>query len=73
VTIAGAVSHCFFISLFTVLLIRVSFVSVSVADSDPYLYFWPPGSGSVSVSQRYGSGFFCHRAKKVIKTLIPIS
>jgi hypothetical protein len=33
--------------------------------------FWAPGSGSGSVSQRYGSGFFYHQAKIVSKTLIP--
>jgi hypothetical protein len=31
----------------------------------------PPGSGSGSISQRYGSGSFCHHAKKVRKTSIP--
>jgi hypothetical protein len=35
---------------------------VSVADPDPYV-FGPTGSGSVS--QRFGSGAFCHKAKIV--------
>jgi hypothetical protein len=34
--------------------------------SDPYV-FGPPGSGSVS--QMYGSGSFCHKAKIVLKNL----
>jgi hypothetical protein len=47
----------------------------SVADSnldpsDPYV-FRLPGSGSGSISQRYGSGSFYHQAKIVRKTLIP--
>jgi hypothetical protein len=47
----------------------------SVADpdpnpSDPYV-FGPPGSGSGSIIQRYGSGAFYHKAKIVRKTLIP--
>jgi hypothetical protein len=39
---------------------------------DPHV-FEPPGSGSGSVSQRYGSGSgsFNHQAKKIRKTLIP--
>ncbi len=41
---------------------------------DPHA-FGPPGSGSGSISQRYGcgseSGSFYHQAKKVRKTLIP--
>ncbi len=46
----------------------------SVADpnpdpSDPY---GPPGIGSGSISQRYGSGSFYHPAKIVRKTLIPL-
>ncbi len=49
--------------------------SYSVADpdqSDPYV-FGPPGSGSGSISQRYGSGSesFYHQAEIVRKTLIP--
>jgi hypothetical protein len=36
------------------------------ADPDPYV-FGPPGS----VSQRYGSGYFYHKAKIVRKTLNP--
>ncbi len=40
----------------------------SVADPDPYV-FAPPGSGSIS--QRYGSGSFCHQARIVRITLIP--
>ncbi len=58
-------------------------MSISVADpdpnpdpSDPYV-FGPPGSGSGSISQRYGSGygsgFFYHQAKIVRKPLIPTS
>jgi hypothetical protein len=47
----------------------------SVADPDPQnpYVFGPPGSGSGSISQRYGSGSgsFYHRAKIVRKTLIP--
>ncbi len=47
----------------------------SVADpdpSDPYV-FGPPGFGSGSISQRYGSGSgsFYHQAKNVRKILIP--
>ncbi len=42
----------------------------NVTPSDPYV-FGPPGSGSESVSQRYGSGSFYHQAKIVRKTLIP--
>jgi hypothetical protein len=38
--------------------------------SDPYV-FGPPGSGSGSISQRYGSAFFYHQAKIVRKTMIP--
>jgi hypothetical protein len=40
----------------------------SVVDPDPHV-FGPPGSGSRSTSQKYGS--FCHHAKTVRKTLIP--
>ncbi len=51
----------------------------SVADPDPNpdpdppdpRVFGPPGSGSGSTSQRYGSGSFYHHAKIVRKTLIP--
>ncbi len=47
----------------------------SVADPDPPdpRVFGPPGSGSGSTSQRYGSGSgsFYHHAKIVRKTLIP--
>ncbi len=68
-----------------VLIVRLSgtqvfFASVSgsrsrfVADPDPYV-FGPPGSGSGSISQRYGSGSgsgsIYHRAKIVRKPLIP--
>ncbi len=44
----------------------------SVPDPDPHV-FGPPGSVSVSTSQRYGSGSgsFYHHAKIVRKTLIP--
>jgi hypothetical protein len=43
---------------------REGILSSSVADSDPNPYqvpsdpyvFWPPGSGSGSISQRYGYG-----------------
>jgi hypothetical protein len=47
----------------------------SVADmdlSDPYV-FGPPGSGSRSISQRYGSGSgsFYHQAKTVRNNFIP--
>jgi hypothetical protein len=53
-------------------------LSSSVADPDPNPYqvqsdpyvFWPPGSGSGSISQRYGSGSFYYQAKVVRKTLI---
>ncbi len=48
-------------------------VTISVAEqdpSDPYV-FGPPGSGSGSISQKYGSGSFYHQAKIVRKTLIP--
>ncbi len=37
---------------------------------DPHA-FGPPGSGSESIRQRYGSGSFYHQAKIVRKTLIP--
>ncbi len=50
----------------------------SVADpnpdpSDRHVFgpLGPPGSGSGSISQRYGSGSFYHQAKIVRKTLIP--
>jgi hypothetical protein len=47
----------------------------SVADPDPPdpHVFGPPGSGSGSISQKYGSGSgsFYHQAQKVRKTLIP--
>ncbi len=49
------------------------FPKASVADtdpSDPYV-LGPPGSGSGSASQRYGSGFFYHQAKIVRQILIP--
>jgi hypothetical protein len=60
-------------------------VQCSVADPDPNLdpdppdplVFGPPGSGSGSISQRYGSGSgseygsFFHQVKIVRKTLIP--
>ncbi len=46
----------------------------SVADPDPPdpSVFWPPGSGSESISQRYGSGSgsFDHEAKIVRKASI---
>ncbi len=46
----------------------------SVADPDPnpdpYVYR-PPGSGSGSISQRYGSLSFYYQEKIVRKTLIP--
>ncbi len=51
-------------------------VKCSVADPnqdpdppDPHV-FGPPGSGSRSISKRYGSGSFYHHAKIVRKTLI---
>jgi hypothetical protein len=46
--------------------------SVPDLDQDPPdpLVFGPPGSRSGSISQRYGSGSFCHQAKKVRKSLI---
>jgi hypothetical protein len=56
-------------------------LSSSVADpdsdpdpSDPYV-FGPPGSGTESITQRYGSGSgsFYHQAKVVRKILIPIA
>jgi hypothetical protein len=49
----------------------------SVADPNPDPdppdpgVFGPPGSGSGSTNQRYGSGSFYHHAKIVRKTLIP--
>jgi hypothetical protein len=39
-------------------------------DPDPHV-FGPPGSGSGSTSQRYGSGSIYHQAKIVRKPLIP--
>ncbi len=53
---------------------------ISVADPDPNPdpdspdphVFGPPGSGSESTSQRYGSGSGYHHAKIVRKNLIPI-
>ncbi len=42
----------------------------SVADPDPQI-FGPPGSGSVSVGERYASGSFYHQTKILRKTLIP--
>jgi hypothetical protein len=51
-------------------------ITGSVADrdpspdpSDPYV-FGPPGSGSGSSSQMYGSGSFYHQAKIVIPTVL---
>jgi hypothetical protein len=43
-----------------------------IPNTDPY-DFKPPGSGSGSISQRYGSrsGSFYHQAKIVRKTSIP--
>jgi hypothetical protein len=38
--------------------------------SVPFVY-WHPGSGSGSVSQRYGSGSLYHQAKIVRKPAIP--
>ncbi len=48
-------------------------VICSVADPDPPdpHVFGPPGSGSGSTSQRYGSGSIYQHAKIVRKTLIP--
>ncbi len=53
------------------------YVLTSVADPnpdpdppDPHV-FGPPGSGSGSTSQMFGSGSFYHHAKIVRKTLIP--
>jgi hypothetical protein len=53
-----------------------SFCSVAYPDpnpdpdpSDPYV-FGPPGTGSGSISQRYGSASFSHQAKIVRKILI---
>jgi hypothetical protein len=50
------------------------FCIVADSDQDPYV-FGPPGSGSGSVSRRYGSvsgsGPFYPQAKIVRKTLIP--
>jgi hypothetical protein len=56
--------------LFSLLLFLVL---CSVADPDPPdpRVFGPPGFGSGSTSQRYGSGSFYHHAKIVRKTLIP--
>ncbi len=34
-------------------------------------FFWFPGSGSGTISHRYGSGSFYHQAKIIRKTLIP--
>jgi hypothetical protein len=50
------------------------YVLASVRDPDPEdpCVFGPPGSGSATGSQRYGSGFFYHQAKTERKTLIPI-
>ncbi len=52
-----------------IVLKHLNVAPVSVADpdsSDPYV-FWPPGSGSRSISQRSGSGPFYHQAKIVRK------
>ena len=56
-------------------------VEISVPEQDPHpdskdpYVFGPPGSGSRSISTRYGSGFgsgsFYNQAKIVRKTLIP--
>jgi hypothetical protein len=43
-------------------------VFFSVADPDPHV-FGPPGSGSGSTCQRYGSGSFYRHAKIVKKNL----
>ncbi len=45
----------------------------SESGSTFHMFFGPPGSGSVSISQRYGSGSgsFYQHAKIVRKTLIP--
>ncbi len=47
-------------------------VQTSVADPDPPdpHVFGPPGSGSGSIRQRYGSGSFYYYAKIVRNTLI---
>jgi hypothetical protein len=42
---------------------RYLLLSVAVPDPQDPLVFGPPGSGSIS--QRYGSGSFCHQAKMV--------
>ncbi len=51
------------------------FYQCSESGSTGSTCFGPPGSGSGSISQRYGSGSgsvpFCHHAKIVRKTLIP--
>ncbi len=54
--------------LFSLNLIQGTVYS-SVADPDPYdpYVFEPPGSGSGSISHRYGSGSFYHQATVVKK------
>ncbi len=51
------------------LLGTISFSYMVNSVADPYV-FGPPGSGSGSSSQRYGSGSFYYQAKIVRKTLI---
>ncbi len=45
----------------------IFWILFSVADPDHPYVFGPPGSGSASVSQRYGSWSFYHQAKIVRK------
>ncbi len=49
-------------------------IRIRIRNPDPHV-FWPPRSGSGSISQRYGSGSksgsFYHQAKIIRKTLIP--
>jgi hypothetical protein len=45
-----------------------SSVAVPDPNPDPYV-FGPPGSGSGSISQRYGSGSFYHA--KIVRKMIP--
>jgi hypothetical protein len=61
-----ALSHCFFY-IFMHRPFKSGFLCISQCCGFGSVYFWPPESGSVSVSQRYGSGSFCHQAKNYKK------
>jgi hypothetical protein len=75
----GTVAAHFLYWEYLFLLFLVLFLCSSAVDPDPNPdppdphVFGPPGSGSGSISERYGSesGSFYNQEKKVRKTLIP--